>query len=65
MDGYEVATRLRREDCCKDAAIIAVSGYGEEHARGRSSEAGFDHHLVKPVIFETLLAVMERDGLRP
>jgi CheY-like chemotaxis protein len=60
MDGYAVATQLRREECCKEALIIAVSGYGEEQARQRSSEAGFDHHLVKPVNFETLLAVMDR-----
>jgi PAS domain S-box-containing protein len=60
MDGYEVAARLRREDCCKEAVIIAVSGYGEEQARSRSSEAGFDHHLVKPVNFDTLLKVLER-----
>ena len=33
--------------------------------RAARSEAGFDHHLVKPIIFEKLLAVMERDGLRP
>ena len=60
MDGYEVAARLRREECCKEAVIIAVSGYGEEQARRRSDEAGFDHHLVKPVNFDELFAVMER-----
>ena len=60
MDGYEVAARLRREECCQGAVIIAVTGYGEEQARGRSQAAGFDHHLVKPVNFEKLLSVMER-----
>ena len=65
MDGYEVAAQLRREECCKEAVIIAVSGYGEEQARSRSREAGFDHHLVKPVNFETLLAVMDRARDRP
>ena len=35
-------------ECCKDAVIIAVSGYGQDEDRRRSSEAGFDHHLVKP-----------------
>lgn len=65
MDGYEVAARLRREERCKDALIIAVSGYGEEQARSRSAEAGFDHHLVKPVAFDKLLAVMDRAASRP
>jgi PAS domain S-box-containing protein len=60
MDGYEVATRLRREDCCKQALIIAVSGYAEEHASDRSGEAAFEHHLVKPVDVEQLLALMDR-----
>src|SRR5581483_7095555 len=47
MDGYEVATRLRQEESCRDAVIIAVSGYGQDEDRRRSSAAGFDHHLVK------------------
>ena len=51
MDGYQVASMLREEDCCKDAVIIAVSGYGQEEDRRRSHAAGFDHHLVKPIDF--------------
>jgi PAS domain S-box-containing protein len=63
MDGYQVAEALRQEECCKDAMIVAVSGYGEEQARQRSIEAGFDDHLVKPVDFDTLLGVLSRrDG---
>ena len=58
MDGYELASTLRREECGKDAVLIAVSGYGEEQARDRSKEAGFDHHLVKPVNFDTVLALI-------
>ena len=65
MDGYEVADLLRKEDCCESAVIIAVSGYGQEQARGRSGAAGFDHHLVKPVDFEELLAVMKQAEPRP
>jgi PAS domain S-box-containing protein len=65
MDGYEVAARLRLEVCCKEAVIIAVSGYGEEQVRGHSGATGFDHHLVKPVNFDTLLAVMDRAMFRP
>jgi PAS domain S-box-containing protein len=60
MDGYEVAARLRREECCKEARIIAVSGYGEEQARHRSEEAGIDHHLVKPVSITELFSLLER-----
>ncbi len=60
MDGYEVAGQLRREEGCKESVIIAVTGYGEEQARGRSEAAGFDHHLVKPVNFDTLSSLMAR-----
>ena len=56
------ATRSPRgsgeEECCKDAVIIAVSGYGQEEARRRSREAGFDHHLVKPVDYDRLVALV-------
>jgi two-component system CheB/CheR fusion protein len=52
MDGYEVARRLRAEPSCRETMIIAISGYGQEDDRRRSREAGFDHHLVKPVNFE-------------
>ncbi|WP_435020456.1 PAS domain-containing protein [Tundrisphaera sp. TA3] len=57
MDGYEVARRLRA-DGLAGTTIIAVSGYGEEAARSRAREAGFDHHLVKPLDYETLVAIM-------
>jgi PAS domain S-box-containing protein len=48
MNGYEVSRALRDEGF-QDAVIIAVSGYGQPDDRRRSREAGFDHHLVKPV----------------
>ena len=60
MDGYELASRLRQEECGRDAVLIAVSGYGEEQARHRSEKAGFNHHLVKPVNFDALLVVLNR-----
>lgn len=49
MDGYEVATRLRRQLAEDPPLIVALTGFGSEEARERSREAGFDHHLVKPV----------------
>lgn len=58
MDGYEVATKLREEPGCRAAVIIAVSGYGQEEDRRRSREAGFDHHLVKPVEVDRLVSLM-------
>ena len=59
MNGYEVAAKLRCEDCCRDAVIIAISGYGQEEDRRRSREAGFDHHLVKPVDAKVLVSIID------
>lgn len=58
LDGYQVVRQLRQEPYCKTALIIAVSGYGQEEDRRKSQEAGFDHHLVKPVDFDTLISLL-------
>ena len=60
MDGYQVASALREDELLKDAVIIAVSGYGQEEDRRRSHAAGFDHHLVKPVDFDSLISLLGR-----
>jgi CheY-like chemotaxis protein len=62
MDGYAVVKLLREEDCCRDALIVAVSGYGQEEDRRRSHEAGFDQHLVKPVDDDALMSVFALPG---
>ena len=58
MDGYEIAEKLRLEEGLEETTIIAITGYGEEQAFRRSREAGFDHHLVKPVDYETLVGLL-------
>jgi len=62
MDGYEVARRLREDPRLARMRLIAISGYGQEEDRQRSREAGFDHHLVKPVDIDVLLELL---GNRP
>ena len=49
MNGFEVARTLRDEGFANEV-IVAVSGYGQPEDRERSRQAGFDDHLVKPVI---------------
>jgi PAS domain S-box-containing protein len=49
MDGYEVGQRLRRRPELQGVVLVAVTGWGQEEDRRRSQEAGFQHHLVKPV----------------
>jgi CheY-like chemotaxis protein len=58
MNGYEVASRLRRETECANARLIALSGYGQAEDRRRSKEAGFDFHLTKPVEPDALIALL-------
>jgi len=48
MEGYEVAARLRAAGNTR-ATLVALTGYGREDDVRRSRDAGFDHHLVKPV----------------
>jgi CheY-like chemotaxis protein len=49
MDGHETARRLRANPTTRDAMLVALTGLGQEHDRRRSSAAGFDYHLVKPL----------------
>ena len=49
LNGYGVASELRRNPATARAHLIAVTGYGQEEDRRRADEAGFDHHLTKPV----------------
>ncbi len=51
MDGYAVAARLRAAGHTR-ATLVALSGYGQDEHLRRSREAGFDHHLIKPIDFE-------------
>jgi PAS domain S-box-containing protein len=57
MDGYEVARQLRQRQG-GDPVLVAMTGYGMEEDRRRSREAGFDHHLVKPVDPEGLRVLL-------
>ncbi|WP_165251915.1 hybrid sensor histidine kinase/response regulator [Paludisphaera soli] len=54
MDGFEVARRIRGRYGERSPYLVALTGYGQEEARRRSREVGFDLHLVKPVDPEEL-----------
>ena len=49
MDGYQVAARLRGDPALSGVTLVALTGWGHDDDRRRTREAGFDHHLVKPV----------------
>ena len=54
MDGYEVARAFRVRPALEDTVLVALTGWGQPEDRQRTLEAGFDHHLVKPVEAEAL-----------
>lgn len=62
MDGYELARRLRQIAGMDKALLIAVTGYGQESDRLKALEAGFDHHMVKPVDAGRLLRIVGEAG---
>jgi PAS domain S-box-containing protein len=62
VSGYEAARRIRHEDWGRGLALVAVTGWGQDEDRRRSSEAGFDVHLVKPVDMRALQSVFTRFG---
>jgi CheY-like chemotaxis protein len=48
MDGYETCTRIRQQPWGKNILVVALTGWGQAEDRRRSTEAGFDRHIVKP-----------------
>jgi PAS domain S-box-containing protein len=64
MDGYEIAARLRDDLGLKDTRLVALTGWGTEQDRAKTTAAGFDAHLTKPVKPERLLDLID-DLLMP
>ena len=77
LDGYEIARRFRCESEARTAdaslgcdptrkrvLLVALTGYGQEEDRRRAEEAGFDHHLTKPVDLDALQALIACAGPR-
>jgi CheY-like chemotaxis protein len=58
MSGYELAQRLRALPASAEATFIALTGYGQASDQRRSKEAGFDHHLTKPVSADVLRNIL-------
>ncbi|HLK91198.1 MAG TPA: ATP-binding protein, partial [Polyangia bacterium] len=63
MDGYTVAARLRAAGAACPT-LVALTGYGREDDLRRSRDAGFDHHLVKPIDFAQLRRIILEVGGR-
>ena len=60
MDGYAAARQIRQRAHGRDVLLIAVTGWGQGEARSRTEQAGFDHHLTKPVDFAAITALLKQ-----
>ncbi len=58
LNGYDVCRRIREQPWGKNMVLVALTGWGLEEDRRLSKEAGFDHHMVKPVDFDVLMRLL-------
>ncbi len=58
LNGYDVAQRLRADARTRRCILIAVTGWGQEKDRRQAHDAGFDHHMVKPVDPDAIEALL-------
>jgi PAS domain S-box-containing protein len=65
LSGFELAARVRERPWGNQVTIIAVTGWGQAEDRRRSFEAGFNHHLTKPIEFEGLRELLGRNAATP
>lgn len=66
MSGYEVARQFREKPWGSNAVLVALTGWGQEDDRRQAKEAGFDHHMVKPVDLDLLNDILTAvpDGVK-
>ena len=58
LNGWDTARRIREQPWGKKMILVALTGWGQEEDRRKSKEAGFDHHLVKPVDIDALMKML-------
>ena len=62
LNGYEACRAIREAPWGRPIVLIAVTGWGQDEDRRRSRDAGFDHHLVKPVNPKELTQLLSQLG---
>jgi PAS domain S-box-containing protein len=58
LNGYEVAAKIREQSWGSSITLVAFTGWGQSQDRQRALDAGFDHHLTKPVDHESVLSLL-------
>jgi PAS domain S-box-containing protein len=62
LSGFEAAQRIRAESWGRDMVLVATTGWGQDEDRRRTTDAGFDRHLVKPITIESLREILAGAG---
>lgn len=62
LDGVEVGRRLKQTEWAREASLVAMTGMGQPADLARTREAGFDHHMTKPVEPRQVLDLVARSG---
>jgi CheY-like chemotaxis protein len=60
MSGFDVAREMRKREATRSVLLLALTGWGSEADRQSALDAGFDHHLTKPVDVTDLEALLAR-----
>ena len=58
VNGYDLARQLRDRPQFRNVTLIAQTGWGREEDRNQARDAGFDHHLVKPIDHQRLAEIL-------
>jgi CheY-like chemotaxis protein/two-component sensor histidine kinase len=62
LNGFDTARRIREQPWGKNIVLLALTGWGQEEDRRKSKDAGFDHHMVKPVDHAALIRLLAEPG---
>jgi len=65
LSGYDVARTLRAHPAGKGLILVALTGWGQIEDRKRTSDAGFDHHIVKPADVATIQRICGAEPRAP
>jgi CheY-like chemotaxis protein len=59
QNGYDVARQIRAAANGDGVLLVAITGWAQDSDKARSRDAGFDHHLTKPIEPETLISLLK------
>jgi PAS domain S-box-containing protein len=64
LNGYDACRRIRQQAWSRGVIFVACTGWGQDEDRRRAQEAGFNHHIVKPIDAAVLQTVISSAGRR-